>query len=124
MSQALPFMPICNLQRIMRIGLPLAALAYAGTDAARCDAAAEPYRPRVALPPPLPEHRLLMMRALDALADELLTMLRAVYLVSSGARIKLRSSKRGDESHDEAASYNAFHSVIVGGLAAPADQRI
>ena len=65
----------------MRIGFPLAALAYAGTDAARCEAAAEPYRPRVALPPALPEHRLLMMRAVDALADELLTMLRAVYLV-------------------------------------------
>jgi hypothetical protein len=65
----------------MRIGLPLAALAYAGTDAARCDAAAQPYMPRVVLPPALPEHRLLMMRAVDALADELLTMLRALYLV-------------------------------------------
>jgi len=81
-------------QRIMRVGVPLAALAYAGPDAARCDAAAEPYRPRVALPPPLPEHRLLMMRALDALADELLTMLRAVYLVSDGVHIKLRGNKR------------------------------
>jgi len=76
------------------VGFPLAALAYAGTDVARCDAAAEPYRPRVALPPPLPEHRLLMMRAVDALADELLTMLRAVYLVSGGARLKLRGSMR------------------------------
>ena len=79
------------VQRIMRIGLPLAALAYAGTDAARCDAAAEPYMPRVVLPPALPEHRLLMLRAVDALADELLTMLRAVYLVravyGSGRRL-------------------------------------
>ena len=61
--------------------MPLAALAYAGADAARCDAAAQPYMPRVVLPPALPEHRLLMMRAVDALADELLTMLRALYLV-------------------------------------------
>ena len=98
----------------MRVGIPLAALAYAGTDAARCEAAAaEPYRPRVALPPPLPEHRLLMMRALDALADELLTMLRAVYLVSDGACIKLRGSKR---RHCKSPAASPYALIINAGL--------
>ena len=63
------------------VGVPLAAALYARTEAAHCEAPHVSYMPRVAVAPPEGAHRMLLTRGLDAVAEELLTVLRALYLL-------------------------------------------
>ena len=65
----------------MLVGVPLAAALYASTDSAHCSAPDAPYLPRVLVAAPAAAHRLLLSRGLDAVAEELLTVLRALYLL-------------------------------------------
>ena len=65
----------------MLVGVPLAAALYASAESAQCEAVPAPYMPHVLRAAPEAVHRLLMSRSLDALAEEVLTVLRALYLL-------------------------------------------
>lgn len=65
----------------MLVGVPLAAAVYASTDHAICESVPAPYVPHLLRATLDAEHRLLISRSLDALAEEVLTVLRALYLL-------------------------------------------